>query len=456
MVNFKDDFNEAILITKKNHPDYNMAINIEREIENYIKSIGKINFDSIMSNFSLLFSRQDNSTNKPIRGKIMSYYKDQGMDIVLCFFEMLHEYALNELTNINNGTIEDSRYYWSLAKYVGNYEAIIKYKNKIYEDSFMLYSLINHIHPILERYINNISKSYSINTSSINIYSINKNVSTNIATNLKNGVLVNSYSGELSNGKIKVASYIGYTKAGAKQQDAVLSTIRDGCSLNIVADGVGGSVEGEIASAYTISTLNEWFKKLDLSQYINCNRNEIGVLYKNITNILNEELRKINDNLLKYYKGCSTTVVLALVFPQFSVIMNIGDSLAFAVDIDGKDIHTLSTLDSLSNGLSYEEARHNENNNIVTNYLGNKKYEGSHSNLLLHTKGKKILLTSDGITDLTSEDNLEEMIINNFDANKFVEKAKNNPDVTRGMKSVDNMSAISIEVDAYDPRKRRM
>ena len=99
---------------------------------------------------------------------------------------------------------------------------------------------------------------------------------------------------------------------------------------------------------------------------------------------------------------------------------------------------------------SYEDYRRSPNNNIITASIGDSKLS-IHKRLMINNEDRRIILTSDGVTDLVSESNFARMLYDGENANDFVMKAKNNPDLEGLMtsKSTDNISAIIINVDEF-------
>ena len=170
-----------------------------------------------------------------------------------------------------------------------------------------------------------------------------------------------------------------------------------------------------------------------------------------LSKMLDEKIYAVHQKLIYKYgdNQALTTVVVALTAGDKTILANVGDSTAYTY-VEGTDrLVELTTLDSNSYGLSYEEARHNPNNNDIRASVGS-YYKDLHLRVIQNV-GQRIILSSDGVTDLVSESNFARMLYDGENANDFVMKAKNNPDLEGLMtsKSTDNISAIIINVDEF-------
>ena len=77
-----------------------------------------------------------------------------------------------------------------------------------------------------------------------------------------------------------------------------------------------------------------------------------------------------------------------------------------------------------------------------------------HYSVMPNKGAYRIIMSSDGVTDLISKQNFDYLITNGYNAADFVQKADQMPDVTSGMKSQDNITAIVIDSDEYNKKRR--
>lgn len=268
-----------------------------------------------------------------------------------------------------------------------------------------------------------------------------------LLTNVAGVKLIESYSGKLLEGKIQLATNRGYPNDLNKpQQDAVLSIVKDeNHFLNAIADGAGGSNKGENASRELICGIEKWFEQISIDKL-----DDIDLTIKLLTKKINE----IGDTIYKKYENCYTTLVLSLTINNKTVIINVGDSTAYS--FDGNELIELTTLDSWANGYYYEDVRWSPENNILTAAIGDGFRVIPHVKII-DNNGQRIILSSDGVTDLISEETFISYFKNSSTAEKIVDDALNNPEVTyefveddvteiHYLKQSDNISAIVIEL----------
>ena len=289
----------------------------------------------------------------------------------------------------------------------------------------------------LYTYVNSLDPKEVFKNAQIEINNVSE-TALNVLKNADEFSLKASFNGKLLDGKINVAANRGYPSMPEhSQQDAVGSAVKsENCFINVVADGVGGGEYGERASRQVVDSLITWFNNLSDEQLSN-----ISLLCK----LLETEIQKISDNIVQSYFGkTQSTVVLSLTVGDKTIIANIGDSTAYTYNENNDSLEMLSTLDSVSYGLSYESARHNPSNNIVTAVIGASKQFPLHINII-DNYGQKIILSSDGVTDLVSEERFKSYFKHNVDAQDIIQDALSKVDIdSPNMKAEDNISAIVV------------
>lgn len=99
--------------------------------------------------------------------------------------------------------------------------------------------------------------------------------------------------------------------------------------------------------------------------------------------------------------------------------------------------------------MSYEEARKSPYNNTITASIGNnvRDFEDSFIHfMIIKNNGQKLILSSDGVTDLISEERFKSYFKKETSAYQIVSDAVNIPDVNGIKKKEDNVSAIVIKL----------
>jgi len=180
--------------------------------------------------------------------------------------------------------------------------------------------------------------------------------------------------------------------------------------LLLVADGMGGKEYGDVASSYVSLKIEKWFKSRSLSTLNNINKCE-------------EQLRvlieKANDELIEKYGSnvLGTTLSLALINKEETLILNIGDSRIYVyrnkkliqVTEDDSDVWFYYKYGAVRK----DDLRYFYNNNIITACVGiSDSLCRINSNILDNTYDLILLLT-DGVTDLITDRKIRRIIESN-------------------------------------------
>ena len=294
---------------------------------------------------------------------------------------------------------------------------------------------------ILKKYIDNIDITEVLKENGFNILDKAYDVITN-ASKVK---LMNSISGSLLDGRISISTDRGYqSRIDMPQQDAALSIVKnENCFLNIIADGAGGSENGEKASKLLIEEIKNWFMILPDNILTDMNL---------VIELLKHKINQLDNLIFQKYENSYTTMVLALTIDDKTIIANIGDSTAYTYNEEDDTLVELTTLDSDSKGLDYEEARLNPWNNSITSAIGGGYNDPLHINVIDNT-GQKIILSSDGVTDLISEERFKTYFKKEITTKAIINDALSKEDTEYLKKTEDNISVIIIELKDYRKNK---
>jgi protein phosphatase len=179
--------------------------------------------------------------------------------------------------------------------------------------------------------------------------------------------------------------------------------------LLVVADGMGGHRKGEVASSIVVSHLGKRFNDTP----------SIGTKLDAV-NWLNDNINEANKEILDYgeqnedSKGLGTTVVVALLTKNYLIFGNIGDSSGFVVKNNKlhkvtKD-HTLVNLLVAAGNLTEDEAKTHPKKNVLMKALGaSEKCELDIFDVDMGVDA--IMLCSDGLTNLITEDQIEKVLV---------------------------------------------
>ncbi len=183
--------------------------------------------------------------------------------------------------------------------------------------------------------------------------------------------------------------------------------------LYIVCDGVGGYPGGEIASKFVVEYILKNFDKVKyaIKDPLEC--------LKEITIRANQALILEQQHQISFNK-MGTTIAMALIISKKMYFVSVGDSRIYQVRTELKQLtadHNLLWDKYLQGLLTKEEMRVHPENNIITSMLGRSKIKIDSGKTDLKDKDK-ILLCSDGLTDMIPESEIKKI----FDNAKDVEK----------------------------------
>ena len=175
-------------------------------------------------------------------------------------------------------------------------------------------------------------------------------------------------------------------------------------NLLVVADGMVGHKAGDFASKFTVETLKE-----ELKLSLGDGPKEVLM---DAVQVVNHKLIQTAETDIKL-DGMGTTLVAATVIDHTLYFINVGDSRLYLIN---KEIKQLSRDHSLVEemlrlgGISEEEAKHHPDKNIITRAIGVKENVEADFYEYALTKGDIILMCTDGLSNMVSEDEIFEII----------------------------------------------
>lgn len=190
--------------------------------------------------------------------------------------------------------------------------------------------------------------------------------------------------------------------------------------LLIVADGMGGHKDGEVASHIALNLISDRFK----------NTSSIGNA-DDAVNWIQSTVSEANMEIFKYVsehpesEGMGTTLVLSILTPSFLLIGNVGDSSGYVyknkklqkITVD----HTLVNLLVKSGELTEEEAKNHPKKNVLMKALGsNTNIDMDIFNVDLNVDG--IFLCSDGLTNMLDDIQIAKVLSEDISLKDKLEK----------------------------------
>jgi len=210
-------------------------------------------------------------------------------------------------------------------------------------------------------------------------------------------------------------------KVRERNEDAVaICENTAGEKLLIVADGMGGHKNGEVASHLALEHITNRFKVIS----------SVGNK-EDAINWIQTIVSEANVEIFKYVtshpesEGMGTTIVLAILTPSFLLIGNIGDSSGYVyknkklhkITVD----HTLVNLLVKSGELTEEEAKNHPKKNVLMKALGSStNVEMDIFNVELGVDG--IFLCSDGLTNMLDDNQITKVLNESVTLQEKLEK----------------------------------
>lgn len=194
-------------------------------------------------------------------------------------------------------------------------------------------------------------------------------------------------------------------------------------SLYIVADGMGGHTAGEIASLNASQTVDNYLSHKKIIKIQGDDNKIREAIINSLVNAHSEILRMAKGN--PNYKGMGCTIVVAIILGKSLYLGHVGDARAYVINDSG--VKVLTTDHSFVMGLvekgkmTMEEARLSPLRNRLNQAIGAtadiKPGFGHHSLL----EGDRIILCSDGLWDMLTEDQMYYAIMQDQPAKKICE-----------------------------------
>lgn len=179
-----------------------------------------------------------------------------------------------------------------------------------------------------------------------------------------------------------------------------------GCfsNLYIVADGMGGHRAGDKASSYAVNRFVELAREAKkLMPFLNMDK---------IIKQVNREVWELSQNEEDYH-GMGTTFVVATIEGDTMYVMNVGDSRLYLYNGSLKQItldHSLVEELVRAGEIPPEMSRNHPQKNIITRAVGVSSQVVPDFFIHPLEEGNRILLCSDGLSNMVEDKRLEEIL----------------------------------------------
>ena len=205
-------------------------------------------------------------------------------------------------------------------------------------------------------------------------------------------------------------------------------------NLFIVADGMGGHKAGDYASSYCVKRFIELASSIQEPHIVLL----LGKIIEQINEEIYEFARENED-----FAGMGTTIVVAVIEEQTMYVMNIGDSRLYVI---GDEIVQITMDHSyveelIRNGVDKELVKNHPEKHKITRAVGaEKKVKPDFFEVSLN-ENDKVLLCSDGLTNMVDDDEIMEIVQEEKIAENIVNRLITRANFYGGR---DNISAVLI------------
>ena len=245
----------------------------------------------------------------------------------------------------------------------------------------------------------------------------------------------------------------GITDVGRKRTNNEDSLFIDkDQNLYVVADGMGGHQAGEVASKLVVETIRDYMKRFEEDDNAEELEDTDESLSKEANRLLsgiqlaNRGVYHVASNQEKY-KGMGSTLSAAYFTDDALILANVGDSPIYL--IHNESIELLSvTHNVISEQMAIDpEAAQKigaQYRNLLTRAMGIEETVLPDISEIPYFQGDKLVISSDGLTDLVDPDEILDVIING----KPEKACKTLVDLALDRGGHDNITVITLHVKA--------
>jgi len=193
--------------------------------------------------------------------------------------------------------------------------------------------------------------------------------------------------------------------------------------LFMVADGMGGHNAGEIASVMAIDKIREWMVE---------NSTDLTTIRK-IRRAVAKSVEYANRHIYNHSKtiegckGMGTTLTMLYVLEDKIVVGHVGDSRAYMITSNEMSQitqdHSLVQQLLVEGRITKSEAKLHPQRNVITRAVGTSNEIEVDVMAVDIKKEDVVILCSDGLTNMVSEDELKALFMDEADIQKACEKA---------------------------------
>ena len=213
--------------------------------------------------------------------------------------------------------------------------------------------------------------------------------------------------------------------------------------LAIICDGMGGARSGNIASQMAVEVFVEEVKRTTRA---NMKPDRIDNMLEQALEMANEAVYE-QSQLSEEYRGMGTTLVAAFFQKDQLTVANVGDSRAYLFNKDGDKStttdHSLVELMVQRGEITREAAKFHPGKNLITRAVGTEAKVSCDLYHLKLNKGDSVLLCSDGLSNVMSDQEILFEVIHGVNKNDCCQRLMN---IANYRGSPDNVTVALIAI----------
>lgn len=224
-----------------------------------------------------------------------------------------------------------------------------------------------------------------------------------------------------------------------ENQDAYLLCEKDGHTVCVVCDGMGGVAGGQLASRLAAETFTS---QLNTILSANMTPEQLREASSYAVAMANQAICSAAENE-EDYQHMGTTLVSAVSFGGGAVLCNVGDSRAYHISEQGivritKD-HSLVESMVDRGDITEEEARRHPNRNLITRALGPDMDSQCDGYICPMAAGEYLLLCSDGLVETVTDQEMLFEVLHGGQAEDCLERLLN---IAKTRGAPDNITGV--------------
>lgn len=250
--------------------------------------------------------------------------------------------------------------------------------------------------------------------------------------------------------RVRAAGLSDVGRTRAHNEDSFNYDVEHGFFL--VADGMGGHGNGEVASSLTIEAASDFLQHAEES--VSGEGNETGT-GDSVSRTLRLAIEAGHDKVVgavaedEALSGMGTTVVGLKLGPEFVSVAHVGDSRAYLLRNAGMQLvtedHTWVNEQVKAGYLSPDQARTHPLKSVVTRAIGGEHDVDVEVQELDVESGDCILLCSDGLTTMLTDEEIRSHLAEETDLEDRCAALVQHANARGG---VDNITVILLEFEA--------